>query len=213
MDEISDLLLSLQKKTGVKLLWGTANLFSAPRYMNGASTSPDAHAFAFAAQQVKKVMEVTLKLGGENFVFWGGREGYMSILNTNVKREMDHMAKFFHMAIAYKAKIGAKFQFLIEPKPREPTKSQYDYDTRSVMAFLYSYKLQDHFKVNIEPNHTTLAGHDFEHDIIIAEQFGFLGSIDSNTGDQAVGWDTDQFPMDHKKTTLGKRLFHSCVYV
>jgi xylose isomerase len=202
LDAVVDLALQLQKETGIKLLWGTANLFSHPRYMNGAATNPCAHVFAHAAAQVKKVMDVTHKLGGDNFVFWGGREGYQSILNTNVKRELDHLAAFFKMAVDYKAKIGAKFQFLIEPKPREPTKHQYDYDAQTVISFLKSYGLDTHFKLNIEPNHTTLAGHDYEHDIIFASKLGFLGSIDSNSGDQALGWDTDQFPMDVKKTAL-----------
>jgi len=183
-------------------LWGTANLFSHSRYMNGAATNPNAHVFVHAAAQVKKVMDVTHKLGGDNFVFWGGREGYQSILNTNVKRELDHLAALFKMAVDYKTKIGAKFQFLIEPKPREPTKHQYDYDAQTVISFLKSYGLDTHFKLNIEPNHTTLAGHDYEHDIIFASKLGFLGSIDSNSGDQALGWDTDQFPMDVKKTAL-----------
>jgi len=147
-------------------------------------------------------MDATHKLGGENFVFWGGREGYQSILNADIKRELDHLAAFFKMAVDYKEKIGAKFQFLIEPKPREPTKHQYDYDAQTVISFLRSYGLEKHFKLNIEPNHTTLAGHDYEHDIIFASKLGFLGSIDSNTGDQALGWDTDQFPMDPKKTAL-----------
>jgi xylose isomerase len=202
LDQVVELACQLQKETGIKLLWGTANLFSHPRYMNGAATNPDAHVFAHAAAQVKKVMDVTLKLGGDNFVFWGGREGYQSILNSDIKKELDHLAAFFRMAVEYKTKIGAKFQFLIEPKPREPTKHQYDYDAQTVISFLKSYGLDQHFKLNIEPNHTTLAGHDYEHDIIFASKLGFLGSIDSNTGDQALGWDTDQFPMDPKKTAL-----------
>jgi xylose isomerase len=202
LDAVVELAAQLQKETGIKLLWGTANLFSHSRYMNGAATNPNAHVFAHAAAQVKKVMDVTNKLGGENFVFWGGREGYQSILNTNVKRELDHLAALFKMAVDYKTKIGAKFQFLIEPKPREPTKHQYDYDAQTVISFLKTYGLDTHFKLNIEPNHTTLAGHDYEHDIIFASKLGFLGSIDSNSGDQALGWDTDQFPMDVKKTAL-----------
>jgi len=202
LDTVVELAVELQKQTGMKLLWGTANLFSHPRYMNGAATNPDAHVFAHAAAQVKKAMDITLKLGGENFVFWGGREGYQSILNTDIKKELDHLAAFFKMAVEYKHKIGAKFQFLIEPKPREPTKHQYDYDAQTVISFLKAYKLDEHYKLNIEPNHTTLAGHDYEHDIIVASKMGFLGSIDSNTGDQALGWDTDQFPMDPKKAAL-----------
>eukprot|EP01119_Soliformovum_irregulare_P001129 TRINITY_DN10838_c0_g1_i1.p1 TRINITY_DN10838_c0_g1~~TRINITY_DN10838_c0_g1_i1.p1 ORF type:complete len:441 (-),score=130.01 TRINITY_DN10838_c0_g1_i1:31-1167(-) len=202
LDEIVAYAAELQKKTGVKLLWGTANLFSHPRYMNGAATNPDAHVFAYAAAQVKKAMEVTHRLGGENYVFWGGREGYQSILNTNVKKELDHLAAFFRMAIAWKKKLGFGGQLLIEPKPREPTKHQYDYDAQTVWGFLKEYKLDADFKVNIEPNHTTLAGHDYEHDLEMASRFGYLGSIDSNTGDPLLGWDTDQFPMDIKKATL-----------
>lgn len=201
-DEISDYLLVKQKETGIKLLWGTSNLFSAVRFMNGGATNPDAHAFAYAAAKVKKCMEITHKLGGVNYVFWGGREGYQSILNTDVRRELDHFAEFFHMAIAHKKKIGASFQFLIEPKPREPTKHQYDYDAQTTMGFLNHYGLQNDFKLNIEPNHTTLAGHDYEHDMWVSSLYGMLGSVDSNTGDTLLGWDTDQFPMDVKKATL-----------
>jgi len=202
LDQLVNHAQELQKKTGVKLLWGTANLFSHPRYMNGGATNPDAHVFAYAAAQVKKAMEVTHKLGGENYVFWGGREGYQSILNTNVKKELDHLAAFLKMAVAWKKKIGFTGQLLIEPKPREPTKHQYDYDAQTVWGFLKEYKLDADFKVNIEPNHTTLAGHDYEHDMEMASRFGYLGSVDSNTGDPLLGWDTDQFPMDIKKATL-----------
>jgi len=208
LEAVVDLALQLQKETGIKCLWGTANLFSHHRYMNGAATNPDAHVFAHAVAQVKKAMDATLKLGGENFVFWGGREGYQCILNSDIKRELDHLAAFFKMAVDYKEKIGAKFQFLIEPKPREPTKHQYDYDAQTVISFLRTYGLEKHFKLNIEPNHTTLAGHDYEHDIIFASKLGFLGSIDSNTGDQALGWDTDQFPMDPKKNSFSHENCH-----
>jgi len=201
LDEIIALAKELQKETGIKLLWGTANLFSHPRYMNGAATNPDAHVFAYAAAQVKKAIEVTKELGGENYVFWGGREGYQSLLNTDTKREVDHFAAFLKMAVEYKKKIGFTGQLLIEPKPREPTKHQYDYDAQTVIGFLKTYGLDKDFKLNIEPNHTTLAGHDYEHDIEMASRFGMLGSIDSNTGDPLLGWDTDQFPMDVKKTT------------
>eukprot|EP00559_Dactyliosolen_fragilissimus_P001988 CAMPEP_0184867168 /NCGR_PEP_ID=MMETSP0580-20130426/25235_1 /TAXON_ID=1118495 /ORGANISM="Dactyliosolen fragilissimus" /LENGTH=368 /DNA_ID=CAMNT_0027367251 /DNA_START=191 /DNA_END=1294 /DNA_ORIENTATION=+ len=201
-DEMADHLLTLQKKTGVKLLWATQNLFSNPRYQNGAFTNPDAHVLAYGAAQVKKVLDINHKLGGENIVFWGGREGYQSILNTDLKREIDHMATVFKMAIKYKEENGMTPQFLIEPKPREPTKHQYDYDAQTTIAFLHTYGLTDHFKLNIEPNHTTLAGHDFEHDIILSSKYGMLGSVDSNTGDPLLGWDTDQFPMDVKKATL-----------
>ena len=202
LDTVTDLMLQLQGATGVKLLWGTANMFSHRRYMHGAATNPNAHVFACAAAQVKKAMEVTHKLGGVNYVFWGGREGYQSVLNADVRRELDNMAAFFRMAMQHKANLGAGFQFLIEPKPREPTKHQYDYDAQTVMGFLHHYGLQNDFKLNIEPNHTTLAGHDYEHDIMISARYGMLGSVDSNTGDPLLGWDTDQFPMDVKKCTL-----------
>jgi len=201
LDEIVALAKELQAHTGVKLLWGTANLFSHPRFMNGAATNPEAHVFAYAAAQVKKAMEVTKELGGENYVFWGGREGYFSLLNTDTKRELDHLANFLKMAVEWKKKIGFTGQLLIEPKPREPTKHQYDYDAQTVIGFLKHYNLDKDFKVNIEPNHTTLAGHDYEHDLELASRYGFLGSIDSNTGDTLLGWDTDQFPMDIKKAT------------
>uniref|UniRef100_A0A7S3QJ66 Xylose isomerase n=1 Tax=Chaetoceros debilis TaxID=122233 RepID=A0A7S3QJ66_9STRA len=202
LDEMVEHLQGLQEKTGVKLLWATQNLFSHPRYMNGGFTNPDVSVLAYAASQVKKVMDINFKLGGENIVFWGGREGYQTILNTDMKREIDHMAAVFKMAIAYKEKHGMTAQFLIEPKPREPCKHQYDYDAQTTIAFLKTYGLDKDFKLNIEPNHTTLAGHDFEHDIMISAQYGMLGSVDSNTGDPLLGWDTDQFPMDHKKATL-----------
>ncbi|XP_062506559.1 uncharacterized protein LOC134183111 [Corticium candelabrum] len=202
LDEISDLALELQKKHDVKLLWGTANLFANPRYMNGAGTNPDPHVLAYAGAQVKKMLEITKKLGGVNFVFWGGREGYQTILNTDVKRELDHMAALFKMAVDYKKKIGFTGQLLIEPKPKEPTKHQYDYDAQTVIGFLKTYNLDGDFKLNIEPNHTTLAGHGYEHDVIVASKLGFLGSVDSNTGSPDLGWDTDQFPMDVKGATL-----------
>jgi xylose isomerase len=202
LDEISDLALELQKQTGIKCLWGTANLFSNPRYANGAATNPDANVFAYAAAQVKKAIEITQKLGGENYVFWGGREGFASLLNTDARRELDHLAAFFHLAIGHCEKIGFKGQLLIEPKPKEPTKHQYDYDAQTVIGFLLHYKLDKHFKLNIEPNHTTMAGHSYEHDVEMASRYGFLGSIDSNTGDASLGWDTDQFPMNLKDCAL-----------
>jgi len=202
LDEIVNLAKDLQQKTGIKCLWGTANLFSHKRYMNGAATNPDLHAFSYAAAQVKKAIEVTHFLGGENYVFWGGREGYQTILNTNVKIELDHFASFLEMAVKHKKKIGFTGTFLIEPKPREPTKHQYDYDAQTVIGFLKHYKLDNEFKLNIEPNHTTLAGHDYEHDVEVASRYGMLGSVDANTGDTLLGWDTDQFPMDVKKATL-----------
>ncbi len=192
----------LQADTGIKLLWGTANLFSNPRYMSGAATNPDAHVFAYAAAQVKKAMEVTLELGGENYVFWGGREGYQSLLNTDMKRELDHFARFLHMAAEYKKEIGFKGTLLIEPKPKEPTKHQYDFDAATVMGFLKHYGLDKEYKLNIEANHATLAGHSFEHDLELASRYGQLGSIDANTGDPQLGWDTDQFPMDYRSTAL-----------
>ena len=192
----------LQKATGVKLLWGTANLFSNPRYMCGAATNPDAHVFAYAAAQVKKAMEVTKTLGGENYVFWGGREGYETLLNTNLKREQDHLASFLHMAVDYAKQIGFTGQFLIEPKPKEPTKHQYDFDVASGIAFLRTYGLDKYFKFNIETNHATLAGHTFQHEIEVAASAKALGSIDANAGDTLLGWDTDQFNTDVKELTL-----------
>jgi xylose isomerase len=192
----------LQQATGVRLLWGTANLFSNPRYMAGASTNPDAHVFAYAAAQVKKALEVTKELGGENYVFWGGREGYETLLNTNLKREQDHLATFLYMAVDYARSIGFKGQFLIEPKPKEPTKHQYDFDVASGIAFLRTYGLESHFKFNIETNHATLAGHSFQHEIEVAASQGMLGSIDANAGDALLGWDTDQFNTDVRELTL-----------
>jgi xylose isomerase len=179
LDVISDYLLEKQEQTGVKLLWATQNLFTHPRYMNGAMTNPSVHTFCYAASQIKKVMDVNHKLGGLNHVFWGGREGYQSLLNTDLKKECDHMASMYKMAIEYKQKNGLTAQLLIEPKPREPTKHQYDYDAQTTMAFLHHYDLKEHFKLNIEPNHTTLAGHEMEHDILVASQYGMLGSVDS----------------------------------
>jgi len=193
---------ALQKETGVKLLWGTANLFSNPRYMCGAATNPDAHVFAYAAAQVKQALDVTKQLGGENYVFWGGREGYETLLNTNLKREQDHLAAFLHMAVDYAKSIGFKGQFLIEPKPKEPTKHQYDFDVASGIAFLRTYGLENQFKFNIETNHATLAGHTFNHEIEVAAAQGMLGSIDANSGDLLLGWDTDQFNTDVRELTL-----------
>jgi xylose isomerase len=192
----------LQKATGVKLLWGTANLFSNPRYMCGAATNPDAHVFAYAAAQVKKALEVTKELGGENYVFWGGREGYETLLNTDLKREQEHLAAFMHMAVDHAKAIGFTGQFLIEPKPKEPTKHQYDFDVASGIAFLRTHGLHKHFKFNIETNHATLAGHTFQHEIETAAAQGLLGSIDANTGDLLLGWDTDQFNTDVKELTV-----------
>lgn len=183
-----------QQSTGVKLLWGTANLFSHPRYTNGAATNPDAHVFAHAAAQVKNAIDATYELGGENYVFWGGREGYETLLNTDLKLERENLAKFLHMAVDYAKKIGFKGQFLIEPKPKEPTKHQYDFDSATVLGFLKEFDLIDDFKLNVEANHATLAGHDFEHDLAVASLAGKLGSMDVNRGDMLLGWDTDQFP-------------------
>ena len=202
LDAVVALAKQLQAETGIRLLWGTANLFSHPRYMCGASTNPDADVFAYAAAQVKKAMEVTKELGGENYVFWGGREGYQTLLNTDMKRELDHMARFLRMAADYKKKIGFGGTLLIEPKPKEPTAHQYDFDAATVISFLRSHGLESEYKLNIEANHATLAGHTFEHDLQVAADAGLLGSIDANTGNLLLGWDTDQFAMSIRQTTL-----------
>ncbi len=185
-----------QDASGVKLLWGTANVFSNPRYMNGASTNPDFQVVAWAGTQVKNALDATIALGGENYVFWGGREGYMTLLNTDMKREQDHLARFLHMAKDYARKNGFKGVFFIEPKPCEPTKHQYDYDSATVIGFLRHYGLDQDFKLNVEVNHATLAGHTFQHELQVAADAGMLGSIDANRGDAQNGWDTDQFPMN-----------------
>jgi xylose isomerase len=184
-----------QSAGGVKLLWGTANVFSNPRYMNGASTNPDFAVLVHAGLQIKNAMDATIALGGENYVFWGGREGYMSLLNTNMKREIEHLGRFLGMARDYARKQGFKGSFFIEPKPCEPTKHQYDYDCATVIGFLKSFGLEKDFKINIEVNHATLAGHTFQHELQAAADAGLLGSIDANRGDAQNGWDTDQFPM------------------
>eukprot|EP00397_Hematodinium_sp_SG-2012_P046916 GEMP01053166.1.p1 GENE.GEMP01053166.1~~GEMP01053166.1.p1 ORF type:complete len:470 (+),score=110.56 GEMP01053166.1:91-1410(+) len=202
LDKVTDLMLKKQKETGIKLLWGTQNLFSHIRYKDGAATSPTVQVFAFACAQTRKMLEITLKLGGENHVFWGGREGFATPLNTKVRQELDQMAAFFKLVVAHKEKIGATYQLLIEPKPREPATHQYDYDAQTVISFLHTYNLQKHFKLNIEPNHTTLAGHDYEHDIRVASELGMLGSIDCNAGQPYLGWDTDEFPSDPRKALL-----------
>ena len=183
-----------QKASGVKLLWGTANLFSHRRYMNGAATNPDFHVLAHAGAQVRAALDATIALNGENYVFWGGREGYMSLLNTNMKREKEHLAKFLHTAKDYARKNGFKGTFFIEPKPCEPTKHQYDYDAETVIGFLRQYDLLNDFKLNVEVNHATLAGHTFTHELQVAADAGLLGSMDANRGDYQNGWDTDQFP-------------------
>jgi xylose isomerase len=183
-----------QKESGIKLLWGTANLFSHPRYMNGAATNPDFQVLSHAAAQVKAALDATIALGGENYVFWGGREGYMSLLNTDMKREQEHFARFLHTARDYARRQGFTGTFFIEPKPMEPMKHQYDYDAATVIGFLRQYELLDDFKLNIEVNHATLAGHSFQHELQVAADHGLLGSIDANRGDYQNGWDTDQFP-------------------
>lgn len=196
LDKVVAKLKAKQQETGIKLLWGTANLFSNPRFVHGASTSCNADVFAYAAAQVKKALEVTKELGGENYVFWGGREGYANLYNTDLKREFDHLAKFFHLAVDYKKKIGFTGTFLIEPKPKEPTTHQYDFDCAACMAFLKTYGLDKELKFNIETNHATLAGHTMFHELVYASSYGMLGSIDANRGDLLLGWDTDQFPTD-----------------
>jgi xylose isomerase len=201
LDAVVKVLKEEQQRTGVKLLWGTANLFSNPRFMHGAATTCNADVFAFAAAQVKKCLEVTKELGGVNYVFWGGREGYQNLWNTNMKRELDNLARFFHMAVDYAKKIGFTGQFLIEPKPKEPTKHQYDSDAAACLNFLRAYDLLPHFKLNIETNHATLAGHEMMHELEYAGHQGALGSIDANTGDLLLGWDTDQFPTNIYLTT------------
>ena len=200
-DAVAAKLKESQEATGVKLLWGTANLFSNPRFMHGAATSPNADVFAYAAAQVKKAIEVTHSLGGENYVFWGGREGYMNLYNTNMKRELDHLAQFMHMANDYAKEIGFTGQFLFEPKPKEPTKHQYDFDAAACLNFIRQYGLLDVVKLNIETNHATLAGHTMMHELEYARIQDALGSIDANTGDLLLGWDTDQFPTDIYLTT------------
>lgn len=202
LDQVVKVLKEEQQRTGVKLLWGTACLFAHPRYMHGAATSCNADAFAYAAAQVAKATEVTKELGGSGYVFWGGREGYKTLLNTDMGRELDHLARFLHMAVDYKKEIGFTGQFYIEPKPKEPTKHQYDSDAAACYAFLQKYDLVDHLKLNVEANHATLAGHTFIHELEFAAANGILGSIDANRGDLLLGWDTDQFPTDLYDTTF-----------
>ncbi len=198
---ITDYAATHQKASGIKLLWGTANVFSNPRYMNGASTNPNFDVLAFAGTQVKNALDATIKLGGENYVFWGGREGYMSLLNTDMKREKEHLARFLTMARDYALKNGFKGTFFIEPKPMEPTKHQYDYDSETVIGFLRHFGLDKDFKLNIEVNHATLAGHTFQHELQVAADTGMLGSIDANRGDYQNGWDTDQFALNLQELT------------
>ncbi|MBL4640609.1 MAG: xylose isomerase [Verrucomicrobiales bacterium] len=194
LDAVAKVLKAEQQRTGIKLLWGTACLFANPRYMHGAATSCNADAFAYAAAQVKKAIEVTHQLGGEGYTFWGGREGYSTLWNTDIGRELDHLGAFLHMAVDHKKKIGFKGQFYIEPKPKEPTKHQYDSDAAACLNFLRQYKLTSHFKLNLETNHATLAGHEMHHELEVAVAANALGSMDANTGDPMLGWDTDQFP-------------------
>ena len=201
LDAVVAKLKAKQKETGVQLLWGTACLFSHPRYSQGGATSPDAKVFAYAAAQVKKALESTKELDGLGYTFWGGREGYSTLLNTNMKRELDHLAAFLHMAIAHADKIGFDGTFYIEPKPREPSTHQYDSDSAACLNFLREYGLMDRFKLNIETNHATLAGHTMQHELTVCSNANMLGSVDANRGDELIGWDTDQFPTDIYLTT------------
>ncbi|MEM5528216.1 xylose isomerase [Gammaproteobacteria bacterium AS21] len=202
LEYMIDLAGKKMDESGLKLLWGTANLFSHPRYAAGAATNPDPDVFKFAAHQVKNAMDATLKLGGENYVLWGGREGYETLLNTNLRRELDQLGRFLTMVVDYKHKIGFTGDLLIEPKPQEPTKHQYDYDTATVYGFLKHHGLENEFKVNIEVNHATLAGHSFHHEVATSAAFGLMGSFDANRGDPQNGWDTDQFPNSVEEMTL-----------
>ncbi|HOK43070.1 MAG TPA: xylose isomerase [Thermoclostridium caenicola] len=202
LDKVVEKIKDRMKDSEVKLLWGTTNAFSHPRFAHGASTSCHADVFAYAASQVKKAMEITKELGGQNYVFWGGREGYETLLNTDMKLELDNLARFLQMAVDYAKEIGFTGQFLIEPKPKEPTKHQYDFDAATVIGFLKSYGLDPYFKLNIEANHATLAMHTFQHDLRVARINNMLGSIDANQGDMLLGWDTDQFPTNLYDTTL-----------
>lgn len=199
---IVDLLAEKQEKTGIKLLWGTANCFTHPRYMSGASTNPNPEVFAWAATQVCHAMQATQRLGGENYVLWGGREGYETLLNTDLKREREQIGRFMQMVVEHKHKIGFKGTLLIEPKPQEPTKHQYDYDVATVYGFLKQFGLEQEIKVNIEANHATLAGHSFQHEVATACALDIFGSIDANRGDPQLGWDTDQFPNSVEENTL-----------
>ncbi len=201
-DVIVSMIKEYMKTSKTKLLWNTANMFTNPRYVHGAATSPNADVFAFSAAKVKKALEVAKELGAQNYVFWGGREGYETLLNTDMKLEQDNLARFFHMAVDYAKEIGLNVPFLIEPKPKEPTKHQYDFDVATGLAFLQKHDLTDYFKFNIEANHATLAGHTFEHELRTARINGMLGSVDANQGDTLLGWDTDEFPTDLYTNTL-----------
>ncbi|MGE8021581.1 xylose isomerase [Peribacillus frigoritolerans] len=202
LDVIVSMIKEYMKTSNVKLLWNTANMFTNPRFVHGAATTCNADVFAYAAAQVKKGLETAKELGAENYVFWGGREGYETLLNTNLKLELDNLARFMHMAVDYAKEIGFKGQFLIEPKPKEPTTHQYDTDAATTISFLRQYGLDNHFKLNLEANHATLAGHTFEHELRVARVQGLLGSVDANQGDPLLGWDTDEFPTDLYSTTL-----------
>lgn len=202
LDAIAEVLARKQDETGVRLLWGTANLFSHPRYMSGAATNPDPEVFAYAAATVKHCLDVTKRLGGENYVLWGGREGYDTLLNTDLGRELDQMGRFLNLVVEYKHRIGFTGSILIEPKPKEPTKHQYDFDAATVYGFLKRYGLENEVKLNLEANHAQLAGHSFEHEIATASALGVLGSLDMNRGDTLIGWDTDQFPNSVQEIAL-----------
>ncbi|WP_166244945.1 xylose isomerase [Paenibacillus turpanensis] len=202
LDEIVAYIKENMKSSGKKLLWNTANMFTNPRFVHGAATTNNAEVYAYAAAQVKKALEHGKELGSENYVFWGGREGYETLLNTDMGLELDNLARFLHMAVDYAKEIGFDAQFLIEPKPKEPTKHQYDFDAATTLSFLQKYNLLPHFKLNIEANHATLAGHTFEHELRVSRLNGVLGSIDANQGDMLLGWDTDEFPTDLYSTTL-----------
>jgi len=202
LDVIVDLMEGLMKERGKKLLWGTANCFNHPRYMNGAGTSPDADVFAYAAAQIKKAIEVTVRLGGSGYVYWGGREGYETLLNTDMGKELDNLGFLLKLTSQYGRSIGFKGDYYIEPKPKEPTKHQYDFDAATVIGFLQKYNLTEDFKLNVEANHATLAGHTFQHELAVARVNGAFGSIDANQGDLQLGWDTDQFPTNVYETTL-----------
>ena len=202
LDEISDYILGKMKETGIKCLWGTANMFSNPRFVNGAGSTNSSQVFCFAAAQTKKALDITVKLGGKGYVFWGGREGYETLLNTDVKFEQENIARLMRMAVEYGRSIGFKGDFYIEPKPKEPMKHQYDFDASTAIGFLRQYGLDKDFKINIEANHATLAGHTFEHELRISAINGMLGSIDANQGDMLLGWDTDEFPCNVYNATL-----------
>nr|BAX90017.1 putative xylose isomerase [uncultured symbiotic protist of Reticulitermes speratus] len=202
LDEIAEHIVAKQKAKGIKCLWGTANLFSNPRFLNGAGSSNSADVYAYAAAQIKKALDLTVKFGGVGYVFWGGREGYETLLNTDIKFEQENIANLMHLAITYGRSIGFKGDFYIEPKPKEPTKHQYDFDAATTIGFIRQYGLEKDFKLNIEANHATLAGHTFQHDLRISAINGMLGSVDANTGDSLLGWDTDQFPWSVYDTTL-----------